>query len=155
LAKVLFDADNLDKLGPLGVANYFAKIGLRGGGVSPNALHRLTVELTYARYAPRCLLTESGRRLARTRAPTTIGFITDLIKTLREDGLYDFRVEEVVFEELTLDIVVPAACACSGKLERHIWEVSGIKCSEIHLKHTCENCGENQELRFCRPRLSV
>lgn len=154
LAKVLFDADNLDKLGPLGIANYFAKVGLRGGGISPETLHRLTVELTYARHAPRCMLTESGRRLARKRASATIQFITELIQTLREDGLYDFRVEQVDFNGLKLDIVSPSTCTCGGKLERRIWEVPGIKCSEIHLKHRCEACEETQELRFCRPRLS-
>jgi len=153
LASVLFDADNLDKLGPLGVANYFAKVGLRGGGVSPNTLHRLTVELTYARHAPQCLLTESGRELARQRASATMKFVADLIHTLREDGLYDFRMEEVDFNGLTLDVVSPSACTCGGKLGRRIWEVPGIKCSEIHLKHTCEACEKAQVLRFCRPRL--
>ena len=153
LARVLFDADNLDKLGPLGVANYFAKVGLRGGGVSSKTLHRLTVELTYARHAPLSLLTETGRALAQKRASETIQFVTDLIRTLREDGLYDFRIEEVDFNGLTLDVVSPADCPCGGKLERHIWEVPGIKCSEIHLKHRCEACGKAQLLRFCRPRL--
>jgi uncharacterized protein len=155
LGKVLFDADNLDKLGPLGVANFFTKIGLRGGGVSSRALYGLTVELTYARHAPRCLLTESGRALAQVRAPATIRFIKDLIDTLREDGLYDIRVEEVVFNGLTLDIVSPTACECGGKLQHRIWEVPGIKCSEIHLKCTCETCGKSHELKFCRPRLSA
>ncbi len=153
LARVLFDADNLDKLGPLGVSNYFAKVGLRGGAVSPETLHRLTVELTYARHAPKCLLTESGRQLARQRASETIHFVTDLIRTLRDDGLYDFRLEEVDFNGLTLDVVSPAACPCGGKLRRRIWEVPGMKCSEIHLKHICEACGKSQEIRFCRPRL--
>jgi uncharacterized protein len=153
LAQVLFDADNLEKLGPLGVANYFAKVGLRGGGVSPKTLHRLTVELTYARYAPQCMLTESGRELARRRASTTIRFIKDLIQTLRDDGLYDFREEEVDFNGLMLDVVSPASCRCGGELGRDIWEEPGLKCREIHLKHTCEACGETHRLRFCRPRL--
>jgi uncharacterized protein len=153
LARVLFDADNLDKLGPLGVANYFTKVGLRGGGVSPKTLSRLTVELTYARHAPQCMLTESGRKLARQRASATTRFIKDLIQTLRDDGLYDFKLEEVDFNGLTLDVVSPAACQCGGKLGRDSWEEPGLKCSEIHLKHRCEDCGKAQELRFCRPRL--
>ncbi len=153
LARVLFDADNLDKLGPLGVANGFVKVGLRGGGVSPSSLYRLTVELTYARHASRCMATESGRRLAEIRAPATIRFIKDLLSSLRDDGLYDFHVEEVVFDGLTLDVVAPASCQCGGKLDRSIWGVSGIKCSEIHLGHTCADCEMSQELRFCKPRL--
>ncbi|MBT8360294.1 MAG: HD domain-containing protein, partial [Deltaproteobacteria bacterium] len=39
LTKVLYDADNLDKLGLLGIANYFVKIGLRGSGLSSSVLH--------------------------------------------------------------------------------------------------------------------
>ncbi len=155
LAAVLFDADNMDKLGPLGVANYFAKVGLRGRGISTSSILRLTVELTYARHAPLCLVTETGRRLAQPRAAATIRYIHDLIDSLREDGLYDFRVEEVEFGGLILDVVAPAACECGGKLERSLWEVPGMKCSEIHLKHACADCGREQKLRFCKPRLNV
>ncbi|KKK65696.1 hypothetical protein LCGC14_2971530, partial [marine sediment metagenome] len=61
------------------------------GGVSPSSLYRLTVELTYARHASRCMATESGRRLAEIRAPATIRFIKDLLSSLRDDGFYDFR----------------------------------------------------------------
>jgi uncharacterized protein len=155
LAAVLFDADNLDKLGPLGVANYFTKIGLRGRGISKSSILRLTVELTYARHAPRCLATETGRRLAQPRAAATIRYIKDLIDSLRDDGLYDFHVEEVDFDGLTLDVVTPATCECGGRLERKVWEVPGLKCTEIHLKHTCAECESEKALRFCRPRLNV
>jgi HD superfamily phosphodiesterase len=155
LTRVLFDADNLDKLGPLGIGNYFVKAGLRGGGISPNFLYRVTVELTYARHAPRCLATESGRKIARKRAPETSKFLREFLDTLREDGLYDFRVEEVVFDNLALDVVAPTSCECGGKLIRKIWEIPGIKCSEIHLKHSCQTCNASHELRFCRPRLII
>ncbi|MHC4945860.1 MAG: HD domain-containing protein [Planctomycetota bacterium] len=154
LAGVLFDADNLDKLGPLGVAGYFTKLGLRGRGVSRSSLHRLTVELTYARHAPQSMFTESGRQMARARAPATISFIHDLLDTLRDDGLYDFHVEEVRFEGLLIDVVTPASCSCGSKLERTIWKVPGLKCIEIHLRHACAACGESLELRFCEPRLA-
>ncbi len=153
IAQVLFDADNLDKLGQLGVANYFVKVGLRGKGVSPASLHRLTVELTYARHAPQCLMTPAGRDIAGKRATATILFIKGLLSSLQEDGLYDFRIDEVTFAGLGLDIVTPRACDCRGALRRKIWEVPGIKCSEIHLEHTCGACGKQLKLRFCRPRL--
>jgi len=153
LARVLFDADNLDKLGPLGVATYFTKIGLRGRGVSPSSLTRLTVELTYARHALRSMATETGHEMALKRAPVTIRFLTDLLSSLREDGLYDFRVDEVIFDGLILDVVAPAACECGGSLDRRIWEIKGVKCREIHLEHACARCGAAQEIRFCRPRL--
>lgn len=154
LTKVLFDADNLDKLGPLGIANYFVKAGLRGGGVSRGLLYRLTVEMTYARHAPHALLTDTGKRMATVRSEETTRFLKRLLDSMREDGLYDFQVEEVSTEDgLILDVVAPVACACGGPLERILWEIPGIKCSEIHLKHTCLTCADSHELRFCRPRL--
>ena len=153
LARVLFDADNLDKLGPLGVANYFVKLGLRGGAVSEKALYRLTVELTYARHAPRCLMTKTGRRLAAERAPETERFLTDLLEHLRESGLYDFRIEEIAHDGLPLVVAAPPACGCGGDLDRRVWEAAGMKCSEIHLEHSCRSCGFKNAIRFCRPRL--
>ncbi len=153
LARVLFDADNLDKLGPLGVANYFVKTGLRGRGISERLLSKLTIELTYARHAPRCLATPTGREIARRRAPQTVRFLLDLLEALRQDGLYDFRVEQVIFDDLILDVVAMAACRCGAPTKRRIWQVPGIKCSEIHLEHACADCGWRQEIRFCRPRL--
>ena len=154
LARVVFDADNLDKLGPLGVANYFVKAGLRGGGVSTRLLTRLTVEMTYARHAPRCLLTEAGRAMAAARGPQTVRFLTELLDTLREDGLFDLRVEEVDFAGLMLSVVAPAACGCGGPLERRLRESPGLKCSEIHLVHHCSSCAREWKMRFCRPRLT-
>lgn len=154
IAGVLFDADNLDKLGPLGVACHFTKQGLRGKGVSRKSLHQLTVELTYARHAPKCMITEAGRALAATRAPATIRFIHDLLDTLRIDGLYEFHVMEEEFEGMTLDIVTPGTCYCGGTFERSLWKEQGFKCTEIHISHTCTSCDENLKLKFCKPRLA-
>lgn len=155
LARVLFDADNLDKLGPLGVANFFVKRGLRGGGISRSWLTRLTVELTYARHAPRTLMTSAGRERARRRGPQTREILLSLIETLREDGLVDLQVDEVEFDGMTLEIVVPRVCTCGGPLSRRIWDMKGMKCSEIHVEHRCDVCGDRHELRFCRPRLTA
>lgn len=173
LTCVLFDADNLDKLGPLGIANYFVKVGLKGTGVSPDLLYRLTVELTYARCAPHCLATVTGRKIAHQRAPETTRFFYHLIESLRTEGLYDFHVDTVEFNGLTLEIAAPRACDCGGALARRITEVPGIKCSEIrgralgrritevpgikcseiHLEHSCDACEFKHHIRFCRPRL--
>ena len=68
--------DNLDKLGSLGIANYFIKAGLRGNPLSPRLLSRLTVELTYARHAPQSMYTPLGREWATRRAQESIGFVT-------------------------------------------------------------------------------
>jgi molybdate transport repressor ModE-like protein len=92
LARVLFDADNLDKLGPLGVANFFVKRGLRGRGLSPAFILQFTVELTYARHAAACMLTTAGREWACNRAPQTERFLRSFLDQLREDGLADLVV---------------------------------------------------------------
>jgi HD superfamily phosphodiesterase len=155
LARVLFDADNLDKLGPLGIANYFNKVGLRGGGISERVLRHLTVELTYARVAPDTMMTDAGRELARARAAQTMAFTRDLLDALREDGLLDLRVVEVPIAGLILQVVEPERCACGGVLDRKLWEEPGMKCAEIHLQHRCSRCSDTQHLRFCRPRLST
>jgi len=154
LGRVLFDADNLDKLGLLGVANYFVKTGLRGRGISRSVLERITVELTYARHADRALWTDAGRALGARRALQTIRYYRDLIDTLREDGLADLRIEEVNHDGLLLDVVVAAACECGGELGRTLEETPGIKCSEMKVIHTCQRCDARRQLRFCRPRLA-
>lgn len=155
LGQVLFDADNLDKLGLLGVANYFVKTGLRGRSLSPKVLQRITVELTYARHAEHSLWTDAGRELGARRAAETIRFYRALLDDLRADGLADLRVDEVAHGDLVLDVVAPAACACGGALIRELTEIPGIKCSEIRLVHRCDACDSRWELRFCRPRLST
>lgn len=153
LGKVLFDADNLDKLGPLGVANYFVKAGLRGRGVSLEMLYQLTVEMTYARYAEQSMATPTGKALASKRAKQTVGFINGLLDALREDGVFDVRVFTESFDGLILDVVAPRACTCGAELERRIWADQGVKCNQIHLEHRCMSCGQSHEFHFCRPRL--
>ncbi len=153
LTRILFDADNLDKLGFLGVANFFIKAGLRGKGISPSFLYRITVELTYARHAPSCLATETGRQLAAQQAPETISYFKTLIQALREAGIYDFQISEVLYDNIIIDVVSPSSCNCGTELARKIWGNPGLKCSEIHLQHLCTNCGSCHKLHFCRPRL--
>jgi len=152
LGKVLYDADNLDKLGRLGVANFFIKAGLRGRGVSPAQLYKLTVELTHVHHISDYLWTESGRALAKERAAQSKRFHIHLLDELREDGLYDFKIEEVEFEGVHLQVVSTGVCECSRKLDRRIWSEKGLKCKEIHLEHSCSLCGVISRLRFCRPR---
>jgi HD superfamily phosphodiesterase len=154
LGRVLFDADNLDKLGLLGVANYFIKTGLRGRGLSRSVLERLTVELTYARHAEDALWTAAGRELGARRAKETIRYHLGLVEALREDGLAGLRVETVEHHGLTIDVVCQPQCDCGGTLVRKIVEKAGIKCSELRVIHECDDCGDRRELRFCRPRLA-
>jgi putative nucleotidyltransferase with HDIG domain len=155
LAAILFDADNLDKLGLLGAANFFLKRGLRGRGISPSFMIQFTVELTYARHAVGCMQTEAGRDWARRRAPHTRQFFFSLIDELREDGLADLAVNEIEFDGLLIDAVVPATCSCPRALAPEIWQEEGLKCCKIHLVHACSSCGDRYEVRFCRPRLAT
>jgi len=154
LARVLFDADNLDKLGPLGVANFFVKAGLRGDGISRATLFRLTVELTYSHHAAGCMYTASGRDLARRRAAETDRFLHGLLKALKADGLHDFSVRQIRHKDLDIEVVEPRSCTCGHRLSRRIWDEQGVKCTEIHLQHFCSACGERHELHFCRPRFA-
>jgi len=153
LAKVLFDADNLDKLGWLGAANFFVKRGLRGQGISRSFMVQFTIELTYARHAVGCMQTEAGQDWARRRAPQTQSFFTSLLDQLREDGFADLVIKELEFDGLLIDAVVPSACSCGRALVPEIHQKEGIKCRKIHLVHACRDCDERYEVRFCRPRL--
>ncbi len=154
LAKVIFDADNLDKLGYLGAAHFFVKRGLRGRGISPEFMIQFTIELTYARHSVGCMQTEAGRDWARRRAPQTVSFFTSLLEQLREDGLADLVIKEFNIEGLMIDAVVPASCRCGQALVPEYWQEEGMKCHKIHLVHSCSDCGERYEVRFCRPRLA-
>jgi putative nucleotidyltransferase with HDIG domain len=153
LAQVIFDADNLDKLGYLGAADFFVKRGLRGRGISPEFMVQFTVELTYARHAVGCMQTDAGRRWARRRAPQTQSFFRSLVDQLREDGLADLVINELEFDGLLIDAVVPSTCSCGRTLVPEIRQDEGIKCRKIHLVHACRDCDERYEVRFCRPRL--
>lgn len=153
LAKVLFDADNLDKLGLPGIANYFIKAGLRGQGLTENLTVRMTVELTYARYASRSLYTKSARDLAEIRAAETIGFIHDFLRSLREDGICDLRIEQTAVGDLDLEFITPVKCTCGSEFTKRTWIEKGVKCTEIHLEIACSACDRNHKIRFCRPRL--
>ncbi|MCP4902010.1 MAG: hypothetical protein GY906_34020, partial [bacterium] len=137
----------------LGVANFFVKRGLRGGGISPDFLVQFTVELTYARHAEACMQTEAGRIWARRRAPQARGFYVSLLDQLREDGLSNMAIKEVEYDGLLIDAVTPEVCNCGRAMAPEIRQEEGIKCLRIYLVHSCSDCGERYEVRFCRPRL--
>jgi hypothetical protein len=152
---VLFDADNLDKTGLLGIANYFIKSGLRGKGITPDMITDLTVELTYARYASRRLLTKTGRTIAERRSLDAIRFIHDFLRSLKEDGLFDARVEHTRVSDLELEVVAPSACHCGAGMAKRTWIEQGVKCTEIHLEIACTACDNRHKIKFCRPMLVV
>ena len=155
LSMVLFDADNLDKMGLLGIANYFIKSGLRGQGITTEMIIDLTVELTYARYASRRLFTKTGRAIAKRRSSETIRFIHDFLKSLKEDGLFDARIEHTSISDLKLEVVTPSSCQCGESMEINNWIEKGIKCTEIHLEIACTTCDNRYKIKFCRPMFVV
>jgi uncharacterized protein len=155
LSMVLFDADNIDKMGLLGIANYFIKSGLRGEGITAEMLMDLTVELTYARYASRRLFTKTGRAIAERRSSDTIRFIHDFLESLKEDGLFDVRVERTSVSDLELEVITPSACHCGAKLAKKTWIEKGVKCTEIHLEIACTACDNRYKIKFCRPMFVV
>jgi uncharacterized protein len=151
LSMVLFDADNLDKMGLLGIANYFIKSGLRGECITVEMLMDLTVELTYARYASRRLFTKTGRTIAERRSSATIRFIHDFLQSLKEDGLFNTRVENIIVSDLEIEVVSPSSCHCGAELTKKTWLKQGVKCTEIHLEMACTSCNYRYKIKFCRP----
>jgi uncharacterized protein len=155
LSMVLFDADNLDKIGLLGIANYFIKSGLRGEGIATETLMDLSVELTYARLHSRRFYTNTGRAIAERRSSETIRFIYDFLESLREDSLFDARVEHVSVSDLELEVITPSACRCGADLSKKAWLEQGVKCTEIHLEITCTACNKRYKIKFCHPMFVV
>ena len=111
------------------------------------------MELTYAHYAVASMHTDAARDLARRRAADTSQFMRGLLDALRADGLHDFTLRQVQYKDLELQVAEPRSCTCGHRLSRRIWDEQGLKCTEIHLEHSCTACGERHEMRFCRPRL--
>ncbi len=156
LSMVLFDADNLDKIGLLGIANYFIKSGLRGQGITTDMITDLTVELTYARYAARRFYTKTGRALAERRSTDTIYFIHHFLNALKEDGLFEARIEHTRVSDVDLEVVMPSTCNCGASMEvKQTWIEQGVKCTEIHLEMTCTSCDNRHKIKFCRPMFVV
>ena len=64
IGRAVYDADRLDKLGYMGVAQFFAKNALRRHFLDDDMMIRASIELTYAHHAQDTLKTATGRALA-------------------------------------------------------------------------------------------
>jgi uncharacterized protein len=53
IGRVVYDADRLDKLGCMGVSQFFAKNALRQHFLDSELMIRASIELTYAYHAPK------------------------------------------------------------------------------------------------------
>ena len=162
--RIVQDADRLDKLGAIGVGAFFTKATLRGRGLVDALAHTLSRELTYALAAPRSMLTESGKTLARERSARTVSFFDDLLVELESCGIAafdrrtleiqgDFRgVDGTPARTMQVTVVTPRGCpdcedaiALTHRLER------GLKCETLKVRLSCKVCDYKREIAFCLP----
>jgi len=153
LGRVIYDADRLDKMGCMGVAQFFAKSAVRRRGLDDDLLQRASIELTYAHHAPDTLMTGTGRRLAASRGPRVRAFYADLIEEWRELGLGRFSIRETDVAGIAFVLVLPDHCACGGDLDISTDIEETVKCRSAHVRYTCPGCGSETDFSFCLPNI--
>ena len=153
IGRVLYDADRLDKLGCMGVAQFFAKNALRRHFLDNDTLVQAGIELTYAYHAPDTLKTRTGRKLAKERGDRTRSFYKNLILEWEEVGLGGFRVQEEDIAGIVFVLVVPLACDCGNRLGVSSDIRDSVKCRSAEVRYLCPACGMKNEFSFCLPNV--
>jgi uncharacterized protein len=153
IGRVLYDADRLDKLGYMGVAQFFAKNALRQHFLDNDMMIRASIELTYAHHASDTLKTLTGRALAEERSKRTQRFYTGLLQEWEKLGLGGFRILEEDIEGIACVLVVPQACECSGHLDLESDIQESVKCRSAVVRYLCRACGLEREFSFCLPNV--
>ncbi|MEW6440839.1 MAG: NTP transferase domain-containing protein [bacterium] len=153
LGRVVYDADRLDKMGYMGVAQFFAKNALRRHFLDGELLIRASIELTYAHHAPEGLKTAAGRKLARARSARTRRFYRGLLEEWEQFGLGKFSVREESIEGIDCVLVVSEACVCGGPVEVESDIRESVKCRSAVVRYRCRSCGEVGEFSFCLPNV--
>ena len=153
IGRAVYDADCLDKLGNLGVVQFFAKKALRRQFLDDDVMIRTSIELTYAHHAPDTLKTATGRSLARMRKVRTRRFYTDLLEEWKELGLGAFTIREEEIAGIVCILVVPGSCSCGGRLERESDIRDSLKCRSVVVNYLCGACGLEREFSFCLPNV--
>jgi len=166
-ARIVQDADRLEKLGALGVSAFFTKAVLRGRGLVDALLQTLSRELTYARVAPRSMLTASGKKLAIEQAPRTIAFFDNLLEQLESWGIASFERHTIVLDEdfrtrdgaivrgMEVSIAMLRACPdCEGPLALTHRREPGVKCERFTARFHCAHCSYASETSLCLPLLA-
>jgi molybdopterin-guanine dinucleotide biosynthesis protein A/HD superfamily phosphodiesterase len=153
IGRAVYDADCLDKLGSLGVVQFFAKKALRRQFLDDDVIIRTSIELTYAHHAQETLKTATGRSLARKRYTRTRNFYTGLLDEWKELGLGEFTVVNEEIAGIACILVVPDSCACGGRLERESDIYDALKCRSVVVNYRCRACGFKSEFSFCLPNV--
>lgn len=154
LGRILYDADRLDKMGCMGVAQFFAKNALRRRFLDSDLLLRASVELTYAHCAPVTLKTGAGRRLAVERAARTKRFYAELLSEWETFGLGQFAVRHESIEGIECVLVVPRTCTCGCELSVGSDIRESVKCRSAVVQYRCPSCGSEREFSFCLPNVA-
>ena len=165
--RIVQDADRLDKLGALGVGAFFTKAALRGRGLVDALVQTLSRELTYARVAPRSMLTASGRQLAIEQAPKTLAFFDNLLEQIESWGIASFEHHTIVLDEdfhtrdgatargMEVSIAMLSACPdCEGPLALTHRREQGLKCERFTARFQCAHCSYANETSLCLPLLA-
>lgn len=153
MGRVVHDADNLDKLGCMGVAQFFAKSALRRRFLDDDLLPRASIELTYAHHAQETLKTAIGRSLAEERVIMTRRYFSELLDEWAQLEMGSFKIAEEEIGGITCILVVPTACQCGARLELYSDILDAIKCRSVVVKYSCVDCGAENEYSFCLPKV--
>ena len=153
IGRVVYDADRLDKLGYMGVAQFFAKNALRRHFLDNDMMIRAGIELTYAHHAPHTLKTGTGRALARERSKKTREFYRGLLEEWTHLGLGEFDIREEDIEGIACVLVVPRVCGCGGRMEIESDIRESVKCRSAVVRYCCGTCGVESEFSFCLPNV--
>jgi HD superfamily phosphodiesterase len=153
IGRIVYDADCLDKLGNMGVAQFFAKKAMRRQFLDDDLMIRMSVELTYAYHAPDTLKTETGRVLAKARSIRTRRFYSELSEEWTMLGLGDVSIVEEDIAGIVCVLVVPRSCSCGGPLERESDIRDAVKCRSVVVSYRCVECAATSEFSFCLPNV--
>ncbi|MEA2070348.1 MAG: HD domain-containing protein, partial [Asgard group archaeon] len=152
IAKIVLDADRLDKLGALGIANFFTKGALRGQSLNELLLNSLSKELSYSYTAPKTMQTKTGREIAKIRKERTIEFYRQLLEELSFFGIKKYIIRKIPYKNTHLLILIPESChRCQGNFSLQLSTKEGIKCQKIIATFKCTSCDEKFEVAFCSP----
>jgi len=153
VGRVVYDADRLDKLGYMGVAQFFAKNALRRRFLDTDLLVRASVELTYARHARDTLQTATGRSLASVRCERTHAYYRGLLEEWETLGLGRFEIREEDIEGIVCVLVVPLACGCGRVLRVDADIRESVKCRSAVVEYACGHCARPFSFSFCLPNV--